>query len=237
MATAITATASRIINKAYFNAGLLQEGQTANSAQQSDGIDRLNDVINFAQTQGLKLHLLQDVAMGVQSGKGLYTIKPAGDIDMVKPVQVIDAYYSDANNIQRPLIPMSRNEWVRLSQPSVQGQINSYFVDKQYNQFNVHLWQVPDTNAATGDVHLILRVQATNITAITDSIVFPPEWYVYLQWALASELATGQPQDIISRCDQKAMFYKDALEGFDVEDTTVQFQVDSRMGYAQGDFR
>ena len=237
MATAITTTASRIIDKAHLNAGLIQEGQTANANQQADGISRLNDVINFAQTQGLKLHLLRDVSLGIQAAKGLYTLMPGGDVDMVKPISVIDGYYKDSNGIQRPLIPMSWNEWVRLSQPSVQGQVNSYFVDKQYDRFNVNLWQIPDTNAATGDVHLILRVQATNISAITDDVVFPPEWFIYLQWALASELASGQPQEIITRCDQKASFYADAISAFDVEDTSVQFQVDSRMGNAQGDFR
>lgn len=230
-------TASRIIQNAMEDAGLLQEGQTPNATQQARCLTRLNDIINFEQTQGLKLFLLKDVEVALVAGQSLYTFMPGGDVDMVKPVQIVDCYYKDANGIQRPLISLSWNEWVRLSQPGNTGQINSWFQDKQYDRINLHMWMVPDAVAATGKVHAIARTQQPMVVNVGDTMQFPQEWFLFLHWALAAEIATGQPDSIIARCEQKAMQYRKALEDWDTEDASIQFQMDPRGAYAQGSFR
>lgn len=230
-------TASRIIQNAMEDAGLLQEGQTPNPTQYAKYLIRLNDIINFEQTQGLKLFLLEDIPVTLTAGKGLYTIMPGGDVNMVKPTAINDAYYRDQNGIQRPLISISWNEWVRLSQPQNQGQVNSWFADKQYDRINLHLWLVPDSVAATGTVHVIARTQQPMVVNITDTMQFPQEWFIFLHWALAAEISTGQPDSIIARCEQKAASYRKALEDYDTEDASIQFQMDPRGAYAQGAFR
>lgn len=230
-------TASRIIQNAMEDAGLLQEGQTPTPAQQARYMIRLNDIINFEQTQGLKLFLMEDVPITLVAGQGRYVLGPLGDVVMPKPTQIIDAYFKDQNNIQRPLIPMSWNEWTRLSQPGIQGQVNSYFEDKQPGQINLWLWLVPDNVAALGRVHVIVRTQQPNVISVTDDMVFPQEWFIFLHWALAADICTGQPESIIQRCEAKTAFYREALNAWDTEDTSIQFQVDARGGYVQGDFR
>ena len=120
-----------IINDAYFDAGLTQEGQVPNSEQVVMGMRKLTDIVNLWQTQGLKLWLNQDYPVTLTAGQGTYTFGPAGTSVMAKPPRVIDAYYEDVNHIRRPLIPLSWNEFNRLSQVNQTGQINSYFVDKK----------------------------------------------------------------------------------------------------------
>ena len=230
-------TASRIIQNAMEDAGLLQEGQTPTPAQYAKYMIRLNDIINFEQTQGLKLFLMQDITVDLVAGQGKYVIGPGGDVNMVKPTQIIDAYFKDQNNIQRPLIVMAWNEWVRLSQPGIQGQINSYFEDKQPTQINLWLWLVPDSVAALGKVHVIVRTQQPNVVNISNDMVFPQEWFIFLHWALAAEICTGQPDSIIQRCESKTAYYREALNSWDTEDTSLQFQADPRGAYVQGDFR
>jgi len=87
---------------------------------------------------------------------------------------------------------------------------------------------VPDTTAATGTVHLILQTQATNMGSLTDNDAFPVEWAMALRWGLADELATGQPQTIMARCEAKAKAYREALEDWDVEDADTRFKPDPR---------
>lgn len=229
--------ATRIIQQAMEDAGLLQEGQTPNSTQQANYLLRINDIINYTQTLGLALYLIQDVTIPLTVGQGLYTLMVGGDVNMAKPSQVIDGYYSDVNNIQRPLIPLSWNEWIRLSQPSITGQINSWFADKKADRVNIHLWNVPDSNAATGTVHLVVRTQATNLASVSDNIMFAPEWGIYLHWALADEISTGQPEAIQSKCATKRQKYLEDLLAFDTEDASVQFQPDSRGQYPGSDFQ
>lgn len=226
-----------IIGDAYFDAGLLQEGQTPNSEQLTSGMRKLTDLVNLWQTQGLKLWLLQDFPVTLVAGRGTYTLGPAGNVSMTKPLRVVDAYYEDANHIRRPLIPMSWNEYVRLSQVSQRGPLNSYFVDKQQSLLSVFFWLIPDAQAATGQAHIVIQRQVTNFVNVTETVNFPVEWRIALRWGLADELATGQPQAIMDRCQQRALTYRTMLEDWDVEDASTRFAPDSRGGYVAGGFR
>ncbi len=96
---------------------------------------------------------------------------------------------------------------------------------------------IPDAEAATGTAHLLLQVQATNFTNLTETMNFPIEWRMFLRWALAEELSTGQPTTIMERCSNMCSKYREALEAWDVEDAPTQFTSDQRGQYATGNFR
>ena len=223
-----------IINDAYFDAGLLQEGDTLNGEQIVSGMRRLTDIVNLWQTQGCKLWLNVDTPVPLVAGKGTYTFSPSGDVSMDKPTRVLDAYYSDVNGIRRPLTPLAWTDYLRLSQINQLGQINSYFVEKQAQALSVFFWLIPDDTAATGTGHLLTQVQVTNFINLTETMNFPIEWRIALRWGLADEICTGQPQAIMDRCQQRAQSYRAALEDWDVEDAPTRFAVDLRNG---GSFR
>jgi len=226
-----------IISDAYFDAGLTQEGQSPNSEQIVTGMRKLTDIINLWQTQGLKLWLNVDTTVPLVAGTGTYTFSPTGTVIMPKPPRAIDAYYMDSNGIRRPLIPLSWNDYIRLSQVNTTGQINSYFVNKKQEELSVFFWLIPDATAATGTAHLLLQTQVTNFISVIETMNFPIEWRIALRWGLADELATGQPQSIMDRCQQRAISYRTMLEDWDVEDAPTRFSPDSRNQYSTGKFR
>lgn len=222
-------TASRIITFAYRDAELVQEGSSPNGEQMARGWMMLNDMINLWVTQGLKLFLTTDTPVTLVAGTNKYVLGPGGS--GLKPLQVVEGYYKDQNGIQRPLIPLAWDDWIKLSQVTQLGPVTQYFVDKQVSVFNVFMWLTPDATAALGQVHLVLRNQVTGPVALTDAVGFPVEWYIALRWGLASELATGQPDRVLQRCDQKAAQYRQALDDWDVEDAPTSFAPDQRMTY------
>lgn len=222
--------ARRVIDMAHYDAGLIQQGEVANTEQQTDGLARLNDMINLWQTQGLKLWLQHDLSVPLVAGQATYNLGPSGHVVMTKPLRVLDSsYYLGSTDNKIPITQLSRDDYMRLSRITQQGAVNSYFVDKQYNQLAVSLWQVPDTAAALGTVHLLIQQQAQNFAAVTDLVQFPAEWFIALRWGLADELATGQPAAIMERCQQRANAYRNALEDWDVEDVSTRFVVDPRV--------
>lgn len=237
MTTPNSNTPISIISDAYFDAGLLQEGQAPNSEQITSGIRKLQDLINLMQTQGLKLWLNVDTSVTLTSGQSTYTFGDAGTVAMPKPPRVVEAWYADANGIRRPLIPMSWNDYARLSIITQTGQINSYFVDKKQSLLSVFFWLTPDATAATGTAHLLLQQQVTQFVNLTETMNFPTEWRIALRWGLADELATGQPQAIMDRCQQRAIQYRTMLEDWDVEDAPTRFAPDSRSQFFSGNFR
>lgn len=236
-AAASYGTANRIIRDAMQDAGKLEDGDDPTSEDYAKYTNRLNDMINFWQIKGIKLWSLIDQVVTLVAGQAAYTIYPGGNVSMTKPLRVVDGYFLDANSNKTPLTVLSWDEYTRLSNVTQQGAINSYFVDKQQTMLKVSFWLVPDATAALGSVHLILRQQLTNFTGITDTLNFPPEWYLALRWGLADDISTGQPQTIMDRCAAKAAVYLQALEDFDVEDAPTFFQPDARAMPYTGRFR
>ncbi len=237
MTTPALNTPARILAYGYQDAGLVQEGDDPNSEQLASGMNRLNDIVNLWQTQGIKLFLQSDQAVTLVAAQRDYTFFPTGDVNMTKPLRAEQGYYLDTSNVRRPIYPLSWDEWLRLSTTTTQGSISQYFVDKQYNKLKVSFWLTPDTTAATGTAHLLLRTQASLPTMLTDTIVFPPEWMIALRWAIADEVCTGQPQAIMDRCRANAALYRAMLEDWDVEDVPTKFQVDTTQGYPTRSFR
>lgn len=230
-------TAERVIQFAMQDAGLLAEGDEPNSDQLATNLVRLNDMVNLWQTQGIKLFLLEDISIPLVQGQGLYVVGPAQGVNMTKPLRGLQAYFLDQNNIRRPLVALSWDEWMRLSQINQQGSISSYFIDKQATFLNVHFWMPPAAADATGTGHILFQTQVTNYVSITDQTAFPQEWFIALRWGLADEISTGQSQAIMQRCQQRAVAYRTALEDFDVEDTTTQFAPDQRQTYNAQSFK
>ena len=235
MTTPSDNTPTAIIEDAMLEAGLLQEGATPSSEQYARNMRRLRDIINFYQTQGVKLFLLSDQSVTLTEGDDTYTIMSGGDVNIDRPMQVIQAYWLSSTNIRRDLSLISWNEYLRLGQIGEEGSINSIFVNKQYNQFIIKTWPEPTSTDATGTLHLLIRKQAANPLNLTTTIEFPPEWRIFLHWELARQLSHGQPEGVRAWCAAQAETYRQALEGFDVEDVGVSFQVDMQ-GYPSGDF-
>jgi len=226
-----------IITDGYFDAGLLQEGQTINPEQLVNGMRRLTGMINLWQTQGLKLWLNVDTAITLVSGTGTYTLGPAGTVVMTKPLRVLEAYWLSSAGIRTPLIPLAWNDYIRLSQVNQTGAINSYFVDKQATVLSIFFWLIPDATAATGTGHVLLQTQVTNFIAVNETMNFPIEWRLALHWGLADEVCTGQPQTIMDRCEKRAASYRAMLEDWDVEDAPTRITPDQRVTANTGRFR
>lgn len=233
MTTPASNTPYAIIDDAMHDAGRLQDGDTANSEQLARGMRKLNDLINYEQTQGLKLWLQTDQPVVLVAGTQAYDVAVA----TVKPLRVQQGYYLDVSNNSRPIYPLAWQEWLTLSNRTQTGAVTQFFVDKRQLTLHVHFWLVPDAVAATGTAHLLVQRQVTNPISLTETMEFPLEWRMFLRWGLADEIATGQPEAIMQRCQQRAQFYRDALEAWDVEDSETRFQPDSRLGAGSSSFR
>jgi len=238
MTTPTLNTPLGVIKDAYIDAGLNEQGQNPDSDQVVTGMDRLTDLINIMQVDGLKLWLNVDTAVTLVAGQATYTFMPSGDVNMTKPLRVIQGYWLSPDDIRTPLTVLSWDDYLRLSQVSGNnGAVNSYFVNKKQTQLDVTFWLTPDATAALGTAHVLLQTQVTNFSNLTETMNFPQEWRMALRWGLADQLATGQPQTIMDRCQQRAELYRTKLDNWDVEDAPTQFTPDARAGYAQSRFR
>lgn len=219
-------TPMRMVRQALMDCGRLQSGQEPKGEVLADALERINDLINFWQTQGLKLWLNSILSITPVNGTALYTLGPSGALTSTKPSRVIEGWRVTSSGQRVPLNPLSWNEYYRLGNLTTSGVPNSYFVDKQATNLLVRFWPVPDATMSGSTLELLLQTQSVTPTELDETISFPVEWYLALRWALADELASGQPAIIMERCANKAAAYRQALENWDVEDTPTRFQPD-----------
>lgn len=227
----------RVIRDGMRDAGKLQRGQDPSSEDFADGINRLNDIINFEQINGLKIWMNVVLELPLVANKATYTLGPAGDVNMVKPTRCIAAQYNDAQGKSRPLTPTSLEEYQRFSDKATAGSLNSFYVNKQRDLLSVTFWLPPDTQAATGTVDLTLQRQCTTMISLTDSVDFPAEWMLFLRWAMARDLCTGQPKSLRDRCDMMYVTLREELTNWDVEDADTMFQMDTQSRSGGSEFR
>jgi len=234
MTTPAINTPYSIIAAAMTRAGRLPEGSLPTSEQFASHMDSLNRLINLWQTQGLKLWLQEDLPVPLVAGQGgpynPYTLTPGGSVNITKPWRIQQGYYLDQLGNQRPVYALSWDEWNRLANRQQQGAIAQYFVDKQATSLNVYTWLIPDAQAATGVLHVMLQQQVVNPINLVETMNFPPEWGIALVWGLADEICSGQPQAVMDRCQGKAAVYRMMLEDADIEDAATSFQPDQRQG-------
>lgn len=232
-----------IIADAYLDAGLIQANQAPNAEQLAKGMRRLRDLINFWMTKGIKLWLNSEVEVPLVAGQAEYSFGPSGDVDMTRPLRTIEAYYLyAANNTHRPLTQMAWKDYILLSQTGTlttnRGTITQYLIKKEQTFMKAVFWQCPDdTEADNGSVIMLLQRQVTSPLNLTEEMNFPIEWRMALHWGLADDLATGQPQAIMDRCQLKAEMYRTALEDWDVEDAPTRIAPDVTMTYSNRSFR
>lgn len=234
MTTPVTEnTGYSIISGAAWNACLIPGGEDPVGDLLAKWTRKLNQLINFIQTKGIRLWLHQDTAVVLTAGTSLYTFGPTGTVVMTKPTQIVDQYYlypANQGATRRPVFRISRQEWDTLSTTQQNGPITQIFVDPQQLTLNVNTWLTPDANEALGTLHLVLRSQVTNFVGITDAMNFPIEWALALEWGLAAQICQGQPQAVINRCDMMAAYFLNALEEWDAEqETSIKLQPDQRL--------
>jgi hypothetical protein len=231
-------TCRTVIEQAYENCGIVAEGSLPLSEQYARGLTRLNQLVNYLQTRGLKLWTIVDTSLGLTAGTNQYTLGPGAltGVSMTKPLRAISGYFLDSNGNKTPMTPLSWQEISILNISGASGLPVNYFTDKQLTKLVVTLWPTPDSTSATGSVHLILQTQIGNGVALTDATMFPPEWTIGLAWMLADELSAGQPASVIERCRTRAAELRSDLEGWDVEDAQTFFTPDIRSMNQGGSF-
>lgn len=233
-------TADRVIRQAMRNARILEKGADPTSEDYAEYLPMLNDLINFWQTQGIKLWLNEIINIALAAGQARYLIGPGRALRVLEAYFVQPRYTAPGGVTYATSTPLNALAWAdynRLGTQAQQGTPNSYFTDKQQQGAEIVLWPIPSAQVLPGPsvgtfvpgfLQVLAQMSPTNLVRITDRVVFPQEWYIALNWGLADELASGQSDATIQRCQQKAQYYKMELENWDVEDASVTFSLNTQ---------
>jgi hypothetical protein len=242
----LTVTRDQLITEAYKKIRVLPEGGTANAAQIADAASRLNLILTHLQSKGLPLWTYQLIAVPCVANQSSYTIGPSGaDVTTNRPLRVVETgnfvrFTVGSQTFDTPLRLISRAEYLQFGNKTSTGIVNSIYYDSKidaaagltspgsgWGTLYVYVTpQSPQTPQYT--VYINAQRPLYVMTASGQEFDLPTEWFMYLMYALAAEMADDNevPEARIARLEKKADEYRESLFDWSVETASTSFAPD-----------
>lgn len=234
MSTTFAMAAQDIINQCLLQQQWLDYTQTADSTKLAQMLTALQAMVKRWGSKGIKVWTVEQVTFSFVPGQYIYSIGPSGYVMTDRPLRIDFALIRPTNGgSDIPLNALARQDWLMLGNKTQAGTPNSYFYDPQLVNGNVYFYLDPDSfNSGAYNPYLYIRAQLQDIGGLTQTMMFPQEWYDPLIWGLAYEtrLMNKVPREICAEIKETyATFLKEA-EDWDREYAPVTFGIDFQQG-------
>ena len=222
--TAVKArTGGDIITEALEVLGVLAEGESASTAQNTSSLASLNNLIKL-RSADTQIFAQGEYQLDLVASTSAYTLG-TGNVGYI-PTKVLNAtLINTTDNNEIPITPLTQEEWYALTTKTSESRPTQYYAKR--NEVGVsmdfNVWPVPSDT--TYDIKLWLQYPYRDIDATTDDVWFTQEWYMELVFELAYVLSFKYGVDIVERSQIKQAMdmYLDIAESYDV-DGSVYFQ-------------
>lgn len=193
-----------VITDALQLLGVYGAGDTISTADQTLGLQVLNDLLDVWSNESLAAFAILEQTFPVVAGQQAYTIGSGGNINATRPLRIIEdpgsAFVRDSQNNDYPLEVWPRDRWNQIGDKSDSGNIPQViFYDPQYPLGVINLWPVPNMGGYT--VFFDSYQQLGNFASVSTTFSFPPGYKRALGLNLAISLkpyfADGQLDPII----------------------------------------
>jgi predicted lipoprotein with Yx(FWY)xxD motif len=143
-----------------------------------------------------------------------------------RPIEIADVRIRNSDGYERPLPLKSRQEYMALSNKEEAGAANLVYYDAQLTNGKLYVWQA--CNNVQEYLKFTAKVPVQDFDALTNDPDFPQEWLLALSWNLACFIAPKFGKELSNKFELRAEMFKQAVSGFDREDTSVFFGVSRR---------
>jgi len=183
------ATPSTMIVSALIKIGEKPVGGTLNANEQTEYLQRLNQMLETWFNDGLICYATQTDTHPLTAGDGVYTIGPGGDIDVPWPTKIISAYTIDGANLSRDIDVIENLEWESIVLKQLgNGYPSKLWYDNSFPLGTIHLWMLP-LGSLTLYITSYQRLQ--NFPLISTTVSLPPGYEKAIIDNLAIDLAMG----------------------------------------------
>jgi len=204
-------TAEDLINRAASAVGVKIIGQDLSSAEKSDYLAILNDMIeSWANKNFLLYHRAQDTKT-LTVGTAEYTIGSSGDIDTVRPQGIKEAFIRDSSDHDYPIEILPIDLYWDLRDKAAAGRPYELYYDPDFaaGLGKIYLYYTPDT----AETLYLESIKELGSFAATDTTVtLPPGYNIAIWMNLAILIGRSRGKRITADLKSDAKHYKSVLK-------------------------
>lgn len=140
-----------------------------------------------------------------------------------RPLEIDEVRLVSSDATERPLLIVSRNEYMALSDKTSEGSPNQIYFDPQTQNAVIRVWLEP--NNMKEFIKFTGKYPIQDADALTNNLDFPQEWLEMLSWNLAVRLSPKYGKAIDPNMVTIANHFKEQAFNFDREYTSIFIQV------------
>ena len=178
-------TVNDAIKRALRLIGVLDPGVEPEAFMQRDALVALNGMLSSLSAQKNAIYAPTTTTFSTVAGTAKYTIGSGGDVDVVRPKNIIKAYISDSDG-DYPLEIIAMSNYFDITEKSTQTRPKQLYHDRKYPLGDIYLYFTPDQ---VYTVNLKLWSAFAVYTTYTESLALPLEYEDMICSNLAVRLA------------------------------------------------
>jgi len=183
-------TRNQFIEAALRKLNVLAAGATPTTEDYTNGTFALNALLGEFRALGMPLWARNEYTMSLTASTSSYTIGTGMTINTPYPIRILQAWRNDTGNSTRIPIDIVPNFNFNLAPSSSSGFPIQLTYQPKVNTGIIQVWPTPDTSAASGCTITLVYTRPTEyVSASTDTMDFPEEWYGAIIYNLAVRLA------------------------------------------------
>ena len=181
-------TALQLIEAGLSKIGMLAAGETVSAEDAAIGLQRLNSLIDAMENEGMFGYTTTDTVVTLPASTVSLTIGAAQQINIVRPIKIMQGSFSRLSDTDYPLHPVNEEEYNKISLKSTVESVAPVvcFYDGGNPTGNVYFWPTVEADV---ELHLITPEAGGEATDLTTAYAFPPGYIRYIENALGIEMA------------------------------------------------
>jgi hypothetical protein len=218
--------------------GAYNSNSQPSADQMQDAAEAINFMLKSWQVDGF-LWLKKFALLTLVPGQATYLLGPAADgtpspdvcvyqgtaTQVDRPTRIQAAAYRNSSGFDRPLTPMSRDEYIKLTNKTNQAPCVQFYYNPQLYQGEITVWPVP----ATADtIFFTCDRGIADLLNDTDTPDVPQEWLRLIKFGLAVEIAPeyAMPAGELARLEQRYNDMRKVIDDYDREPSVSYFEVE-----------
>ena len=183
-------TSYQFIEAALRKLNVLAAGATPSSEDYTNGTLALNALLGEYRALGMPIWARNQYTFSLTASTSSYTIGTGQTINTPYPLRILQTWRNDTGNSTRIPVEIVPNYNFNLAPSSSGGSPIQLTYQPKVNTGVIQVWPTPDSTAASSSTITIVYQRPTEyVSASTDTMDFPEEWYGAIIYGLAVRLA------------------------------------------------